>query len=294
MPLMPAVLILASCFTHASWNLLARHSRQELFFFRRMLIMVLPMAAAAIGVAALFPHSFPLTAWLCVIGSGILSGLYFRFLALAYGSADFTVVYPVARALPVIMVAGIDTLRGRFPSGAGWLAMLMVVGGCVLAPQRSYRRFDWRHYGSRSIMWIVLTACAIVGFTMLDKLAAETVRAGLPSAVIYCGLFHIFSCLTYVPLHAVFDRRLTPREGAGELGWAGPIAAGVLGLVSYTLVLWAFQMSTQTGYLVAFRQFSIVIGVVVAFRAYREPGLAVRLPATLGIVAGLVLIALFG
>jgi uncharacterized membrane protein len=64
--------------------------------------------------------------------------------------------------------------------------------------------------------------------------------------------------------------------------------------MAMALVLWAYQLSTQTGYVVAFRQFSIVIGVVLAFAIYREPGVFVRTVAMLLIVAGLVTIGLWG
>ena len=167
----------------------------------------------------------------------------------------------------------------------------MVVGGCVLAPQESYGDFALKRYRARSILWILLTAATIVGYTMLDKIGAETVRPGLASAVIYCGLFHIMSCLSYLTIHALFA---TQKERAGEVGWGLPAIGAVLGFSGYALVLWAFQMAPQTSYLLAFRQFSILIGVALAFRIYRERGLAVRLPAAVAIVAGLVVVALYG
>ncbi len=288
---LPVVFILISCFTHAAWNLLARRRRQELAFFRRMLLMTVPGALALIGGGLLLPHSFPARVWLCVVPSGIICGLYFWFLGLAYGSSDFTVVYPVARALPVLIVAGIDVLRSHYPTSIGWLAMGMVAGGCVLAPQRSYSDLNLRHYTSRAILWMLLTAGTIVGFTMLDKIAAETVQRGPGSAALYCGIWHIFACATYVVLGAAFGRGERREE---TVGWGMPLGAALLGLASYTLVLWAFQLSPHTGYLVAFRQFSIVIGVAAAFRFYGEQGLTVRLSATAAIVAGLVMLVLWG
>ena len=53
-------------------------------------------------------------------------------------------------------------------------------------------------------------------------------------------------------------------------------------------------MEQNTGYLIAFRQFSIVVGVAAAFVLHREKGLWVRLPASVAIVLGIVLIKLFG
>ena len=63
---------------------------------------------------------------------------------------------------------------------------------------------------------------------------------------------------------------------------------------AYWLILWTYQLTQRASYVVAFRQFSIVIGVVVAFLVYHEKGVAVRLTGTLLLTIGLVLIALWG
>ena len=292
MPPLPILLILTSCFTHAAWNLMARHSRQEVAFMGRMLVTMAPLSLAAIAVASAFVPSFPLKAFLLVLPSGLICGGYFLFLALAYHSSDFTVVYPVARALPVLMVAALDLIfRDRAPTAIGWAGMALVMAGCMLAPQESFRAFALRHYSSKTFGWIFLTAATIVAFTMLDKLAAETVRPGLASAVIQTGLFHIFAAAGYLCLRPLLARGKGLAEG---LGWRWPAVAGATGFFTYTLVLWAFQMSEKTGYLLAFRQFSIVVGVAAAFALHRERGAAVRVPATLAIVAGLVLVSLLG
>jgi len=276
---------------HASWNLLARRQRRELAFFRRMVLMSMPISLVAFGIALPFAHSFPAKAWACVVASSVICGFYYLFLGLAYRRSDFTVVYPVARALPVLIVAALDMLRGRFPTGAGWLGLSFVVGGCLLAPQPSYSGFHLKRYGGTDILYIALTAATIVGFTMFDKMAAETVQQGLASAAAYCALFHGFSCLSYFAVHALFERN---RTTAGDLGWKWPAVGALCAFGGYMLVLWAYQLAPQTGYLVAFRQFSIVIGVVAAFAWYGERGLRVRIPATLAIIAGLVLLIAAG
>jgi uncharacterized membrane protein len=47
-------------------------------------------------------------------------------------------------------------------------------------------------------------------------------------------------------------------------------------------------------YIVAFRQFSIIIGAVLAFILFKEKGFAVRISGALCITSGLILIALWG
>jgi uncharacterized membrane protein len=73
-----------------------------------------------------------------------------------------------------------------------------------------------------------------------------------------------------------------------------PIPAGLLSFVAYWLILWAYQLSPYASYIVAFRQFSIVIGAIMAFIIYKEQGVAVRLMGALFITSGLALIAGWG
>jgi uncharacterized membrane protein len=78
------------------------------------------------------------------------------------------------------------------------------------------------------------------------------------------------------------------------MGWKLAIPAAILSFAAYWLILWAYQLSPYASYIVAFRQFSIVIGAVVAFIYYKEKGVAVRLTGALLVTTGLVLIAGWG
>ena len=68
----------------------------------------------------------------------------------------------------------------------------------------------------------------------------------------------------------------------------------MFGFGAYWLILWAYQLSPIASYVVAFRQFSIVIGAIFAFLVFKEQGAAVRLSGAVLIVMGLMLIAVLG
>ena len=238
-------------------------------------------------------------AWLCVLGSGTCCGLYYYCLGRAYGESDFTIVYPLARALPVVLVALWDVLIGRMPTLLGWAGMLLVVAGGLVVPLRSLRGFRPGIYLRRAGLWVVLTALGTVGYTVLDKLAAETVRQGPVTAARYGYLFFAVSWVAYGLLRRLLP--YGPRRGrlnsVPAARWQVRALAGLAGAMNfgaYWLVLWAYQLVRQTAYLVAFRQLSIVLGVAAAFVLYKERRAAVRLTGTALIVLGLVLIALWG
>jgi len=288
----PMALVLGSTFMHAGWNLIARRYKAEPgFFFGRMLLVIVLVGLVPAALSEGLTHSLNLRAWLCVVGSGFCCGLYFFCLAQAYASSDFTTVYPVVRALPVFLVGIGDVLRGRHPTELGWIGMLLVISGCFLAPLYSFRDFHVRSYFNRQILWMFLTALGTVGYTLLDKVASETVLQGPGTAARYGYVFFLVSYLAYGAFLRVFERG---KKYSTTLGWGMTISAACMNFGAYWLVLWAYQLSQHASYIVAFRQFSIVIGVILAFAIYKEKGLFVRLLGTFMITSGLLLIGLWG
>ena len=285
------LLILISTFMHAGWNLLARSRRNEHTFFLRLLWSTTVIGLAPFLAAEIVLPALPASAWRAVLASGTICGVYFFGLARAYGNGDFTVVYPVSRALPIVLVGLADIMRGRVPSIWGGLGMILVAGTCVVIPLDSLRRFSWRSHLNRTTLWMILTALGTVGYTIIDKSASETLRAGPVSAARYGYMFFAVSSLAYWLCLKLFGR---PSEDAQSVGWKVPALAALLTYGAYFLVLWAYQIAQRAGYIVAFRQFSIVIGVVLGVVWFREKGAVVRLVGTGVMVLGLLLIALFG
>lgn len=284
------IIILCSTFMHAGWNLIARYDRSERTFYSKMLIAIAVIGFVPAVWSEIMARSLTLKAWACVVGSGFCAGLYLFFLARAFESSDFTVVYPVARSLPVVFVALGDLARGRYLTWIGWAGILLVASGCVLVPRRSFRDLSVRKYFNRNTLWMLLAALGTVGYTLLDKVAAEDVEQGLATALRYG---YVYFAISYVPYAALLrlsktETRSNPRD------WKLAVPAALLSFGAYGLILWAYQLSPYASYIVAFRQFSIVIGAVLAFVIYKEKGVAVRLAGAVLITAGLVLIAVWG
>jgi drug/metabolite transporter (DMT)-like permease len=284
-------LILSSTVMHAGWNLLARYRRSEADFFSRMLTVVVLVGFVPGILSEALTRSLNLTAWVCVLGSGCFCALYFFCLARAYACSDFTTVYPVARALPVLLVGMGDVARGVYPTGIGWMGMLLVIAGCFLAPLRSFRDFSARAYLNRTSLYMLVTAIGTVGYTLLDKIASEVVLQGPATAARYGYLYFLISFVAYRLLLWIF--RSEGRE-LQMVGWRFPFYAAFLTFGAYWLILWAYQLSRHASYIVAFRQFSIVIGVILGFVIYKEQGLVVRGAGTSMIALGLVLVGLWG
>ncbi len=270
---------------------MARYARSEGVFYKRMLTITLLVGLLPAVLTELETGSMTPLAWVCVIGAGFCAAFYLFGLARAFYSSDFTIVYPVARSLPVIFVAGIDVARGRLLTVFGWAGILLVAVGCLLVPLRNIDDIHWRNYFNRTSLWMFIAALGTVGYTYLDKVAAEVIQQGADTAARYGYFYFAVSFFPYVFLLRTFG---VSEKDSHTTGWLLPAIGALFGFGAYWLILWAYQLSPYASYIVAFRQFSIVIGAVLAFLIYKEKGVAVRLTGALLITGGLILIAGWG
>jgi len=138
---------------------------------------------------------------------------------------------------------------------------------------------------------ILATALSTVGYTLLDKMASEVIIQGPATAARYGYIFLAIAFVTYSVSFRIFKIK---GEGKASIGWPVLLLAACFNFGAYWLVLWAYQLSQHASYVLSFRQFSIVIGVIIAFAVYKESLRLVRLTAVSLITAGLLLIGFFG
>ncbi|NLT42815.1 MAG: hypothetical protein GXX93_09090 [Anaerolineae bacterium] len=286
-------MVLLSALIHASWNILARQSHAESRFIGSMLPIVAGVALVPALIGQYLTGAMHAEIWPYVVGSGLCCGLYFVALGRAYEAADFTVVYPVARSLPVLLVALGDSLRGYVPSLGGWLGMLLVVAGCIMTPLRSRRDLQLGRYFNRASLWMVITALGTVGYSLLDKRGAELLAPGPAYAAVYTYFFYLFAMIGYEVFVRTLGRPAVTASRADTPRWM-PAAAGFMSAGAYWLVVWAFQMVSHASYVVAFRQSSLIIALLMAFALYPQERHRSRLLSVGVITVGLVMIALGG
>ncbi|MGH2619860.1 MAG: EamA family transporter, partial [Anaerolineales bacterium] len=199
MPILPVGLILLSAFMHAGWNLLVRDQGAGEIFLRMTGIITALGIIPAIA-AEFLSEPLPARIWAYMIFGALFQGAYFFTLSRGYRSGDFTVVYPLGRALPVMIVAIADVAIGRPPNPVGWIGLAMVAGATMLAPLRSLRAISWARYWNRNTFWIVLTALTVVGYTVVDKRGSEMLAQGPLTAARY-ALFEMgFSFLAFAAI----------------------------------------------------------------------------------------------
>lgn len=287
-------LILISTLTHASWNLMAHARRSGGRFLLWTLLVISGLGVVpALALELIWPILSPGLWWLAAV-SCLCQVLYWLGLMKGYERGDFTVVYPLARALPILAVALVDIGRSRDPSAWGWLGIALTVVGCLVMPLQSLRSLRPRNYCNATMFWVLVTAAATAGYTSIDKISQEIIREVLPGPfgpARYCALIVGTAGLVLVPIVSMFVSRQGPAR-QGRRQWFEVAAAGLLVWVTYALVQWAYQLTEHASYVLAVRQFSIVVGVVVAAFIFQEPAPRLRIAGAAIITVGVVCIGL--
>jgi len=282
-------LLLAAALAHATWNALLKGRRGE------------PLAASA-GLAATWavlgaplllffeppaPEAYPYLA-----ASIVVHLVYFSLLVAAYRVADLSVVYPIARGVPPLLVAGIGWAAAaeRVPAlGIGGVAL--VVGGVLTlgfarAPEKADAP-DAESRRRRGVLLALATAGFIAGYTVIDGLGARAARAPfgywLWLTVIQGALFAAGAMLVG---GAEVRRAVWRRRGAG-------VIAGVLSAGGYAVALWAMTLA-PLAFVSALRETSVVFAAAIGAYTLKEPFGRRRIVAALLVAAGVVAIQLSG
>ena len=289
---------------HAGWN----------FFSKRLYpTSEVYMTALTGGAVILLPlvlihwtalATFPLRAWMLLLGAGFFQALYFSGLAGAYRHGDLSIAYPVARTLPVLLVLIISYLLGRggqiSPQAAAG-SVLSVIAAFFL-PMRYFGEFRLRNYLNLTSLFSLMAAFGTMGYSVLDDAALRLLRAPevlgssksiLEISYLYLALEAVTSVLWMV-LFLLVDVKLLSADSPDRSRTTPILPSVLMGLmiyVTYGLVLMSMAYVDDVSYVVAFRQVSLPIGVLLGLLILREPGGWLRLSVVIFMVAGLILIA---
>ncbi|KMV28949.1 multidrug transporter [Photobacterium swingsii] len=288
------VLVVVSAIIHASWNLLGKSRTPTPAFFGLASLgagsLLLPVLVYVLSL----PISLPTSFWWLLLFSGFCQMVYMASLALAYQQADVGVVYPIARALPVLMVAVTTALLGQSLPLSVWGGMVVVTAGCLFVPLVSFRQWHWRAYTQLGCLWALVAAIGTAGYSVLDNTALELLAAtGLPSwliAMFYLGAqFLVTGCWL-----SVFYLSKSERHKFAAV-WQDRHIALLTGSMmggTYGLVLWAMTLTENVSYIVALRQLSIPVGVGLGVWLLKEPSYRPRVVGAMLVCVGLVAVSL--
>ncbi|WP_431025260.1 drug/metabolite transporter [Halomonas sp. H5] len=293
----PAVfgLVLVSVCLHAGWNLLGKRRAPSLAFF------TLAIAAGGLALSPLLLlgpplASLPASFWGWLAASGLCQMLYMGGLAWAYARGEVSVLYPLARALPVVLVPLVAVgLLGRHELAGGDLfGMGLILAGALCLPLAGAPRLA--SYLTPALGFALLAALATAGYSLIDAQAlALMVGTGvspLAAGAVFMVLQALVTPLWALPLLLALpaERRRLPGLWAEER--LGLLVTGLMITATYGLVLVALAQSDAVSHIVALRQLSIPLGVMLGILWLKERPAPAKLIGTVIMLAGLWLVAL--
>lgn len=271
------VLILAAAALHAAWNSLVKMSGDALV--TAALIMGV---SGLVGLPGLFLLPLPAPASWPVLGfSLIVHGAYIFFLLQAYRHGNFGQVYPIARGTaPLILATFAFVAVGERLSPTSTAAVvaisvgivsLALSGGAVLGRDL------------RPVLFALATAVFIASYTLLDGIGARA--AGSPHS--YAVWLFVLHGVSIVLLAWLFRRGVFIALARKQ--WRRGLAAGIMGIAAYWIVIWALSIGTMAQ-VAALRETSVVFAAVIGSLVLKESFGRFRIAAAALVAAGIVLL----
>ena len=293
-------LIIVSAFTHAGWNLVGKHEHPSpAFFLVATVIGTLVLSPVVLPVAATVGR-FPAAVWLPLTLGGLFQCLYYTSLSAAYRCGELSVVYPIARAFPLVFVALGSILLGR--GDAISLQCLsggaFIMAGCFVLPQASFREIRLSSYLNRASGMALLVALCTVVYSLADDHSIHLLSnlSGNPLSPFRLSLLYLLvqnlTCIGFMLLMVLFrsnGRHSLRHVATHRIRNAAITGIGISG--TYSLVLTAMNFASDVTYVVAFRQLSIPVGALLGMGILKESKTTPKLVGILIVSMGLVLVA---
>ena len=294
------LLIIISSISHVAWNLFGKRRHPNLAFFA----IACGFSVVAVSPVVLWNHALvaniPSTVWCWLAVTSLAQATYMGGLAAAYKHGHLSVAYPLARSLPVLMVAFYRVAFGHAQLTAGLYAgSALILIGALLLPLPHLRAWHWHHYRNLSCMFALVAALGTTGYSIIDDHALRLLRTSLTAdthpmlpTLVYAAFEGFFTCLWLLPAVLIHP---TGRRDAKNLllHHRGMIfLAGLAMFIGYFLILLALAYARDVSYVVAFRQISIPLGAIAGITLLKEPA---HRPKIIGVglmFVGLVLTAL--
>jgi drug/metabolite transporter (DMT)-like permease len=267
------IVVLTAALLHASWNFLVKREADQYLSMSAVVVGHVPFAAAALLCARLpQPVSFPY-----LIGGAVLHTGYQLFLLNAYRSGDLSQVYPLARGVAPLIVAGISVIFLGVELCPWELSAIVVIGTGIMI-LTLVRRSDGRR-DRRAASLAIITGGFIAAYSLVDGWGAR--QAG--TALGFYGWLSIINAIIFAAVMRIIHPGLIKK--VLRYNWRLALSGGCASFSAYALVMWAFTMA-PIALVTALRETSIIFALLIGLLVLKERLDLPRVLATLLTVLG--------
>jgi drug/metabolite transporter (DMT)-like permease len=283
MPLSALLLVLGAAVSHTFWNFLLKRDPRRLDIQSGALVLA---AVAAAPVLFVYPLSaISQEGWMLIVLSSLFEAGYAFALNAAYGAGAMSLVYPIARGTSPLIVTPVALIAfDERLSTPGVLGIVLIVAGIYASHAEAVRDAVGAKEARRAVAFALTSGLMTAGYSLVNRAGVRAV----PLPIYAYLVFLLDAIVVALARRARGDaawplRRRTP--------WLTVAVVNVLMCGSYLAVLSAMRFA-PVGYVVAVRESSILIALLVGVLMLREPPTPGRVAGGLAIFAGLVVIAL--
>ena len=251
-------MVLVAAIAHSVWNFAARKVAGNVGVIWLSTwtagIFLLPFAitvpASMESVVRVLPF---------VLGTGIIHSIYFLSLAKSYEKGEISFVYPVARGTGVALTAVLAVVIVHEKiSWTGGLGVITITAGILLLGLNSSQADGKLATG----LYALCVGSTIAGYSIVDKLGVEQIHP-----VLYLCAIFLLSGLLLSPYVLVRHTQVC-LDAASRLK-KYILIVGLGSSTSYLIILSCFQIG-NVSYIVAVREFGVVIGSALGFVFLKE------------------------
>ncbi|NTW01655.1 MAG: EamA family transporter [Oscillochloris sp.] len=283
MPATALGLLIIAALIHASWNLLLKRTADQYIVSWWALL-----ASALVGLPILLTTAqMPATIWPYALASALAEAIYFGLLATAYRSADFSLIYPIARGTaPALLALWSALFLGERLSMAGLAGLGLIIAGLIIVGLRPTQGRVGEPDRTSITLAIGVALCVSI-YSVIDGAAVKQI-----SPLPYTALVFSLSVIMLTPLMLWRYGASGLLTGGRAYGWQATLVGGLM-LSTYAIVLQAYVIA-PVSYAGAVRESSIVVGALAGWLIFGEPFGIRRVAGSLVILAGITIISLWG
>jgi hypothetical protein len=172
-------IVLIAALLHESWNYLVKRAEDKHLSMSAVVLGHTPFAAAALLCTSIpEPNSLPY-----VISGAVLHTGYQLFLLYSYRIGDLSQVYPLARGVAPLFVAGISVLLLGINLSQFELVAIFTIGIAIMS-LTLVRRSDGLRNG-RATSLAIITGGFIAAYSIVDGLGARQAGTALGFSAVY-------------------------------------------------------------------------------------------------------------
>ena len=251
------IVVLVAATLHATWNFLVKRTTDKHLSMTAVVLGHTPFAITAL----IFSSTPDREAIPFILAGALLHTGYQLFLLYSYRIGDLSQVYPLARGVAPLIVAGVSVMGLGITLSQFELAAIVTIGTGIMSLTLVRRSDGLRNGGAASLA--IMTGGFIAAYSLVDGLGAR--MAG--TALGFYGWLSVCNAIIFGTIMRFVRPGLVRQVALKERKLA--LAGGGASFAAYALVIWAFTLA-PIALVTAVRETSIIFALLMGVFMLKE------------------------